>query len=77
MPGCYLELELAMTIKILTNSTWKYIFLSSTNIDETLNMIKKLNPRKLCGPDNIGVNVIKLCPVIYYAENLYIYITKQ
>ena len=44
-------------------------FLSPTDIDEILNEIKKLNPRKSCGPDNIGAKVIKLCPVIF-AENL-------
>ena len=44
-------------------------FLSPTNIDEILNEIKKLNPRKSCGPDNIGTKVIKLCPAIF-AENL-------
>ena len=44
-------------------------FLSPTNIDEILNEIKKLNPRKSCGLDNIGAKVIKLCPAIF-AENL-------
>ena len=51
-------------------------FLSPTNINEILNEIKKLNPRKSCGPDGIGAKVIKLCPMIF-AENLCPYITKQ
>ena len=44
-------------------------FLSLAYIDEILNEIKKLNPTKSCGPDNIGAKVIKLCPAIF-AENL-------
>ena len=44
-------------------------FLAPTNINEILNEIKKLNPRKSCGPDGIGAKVIKLCPMIF-AENL-------
>ena len=31
--------------------------------------MKKLNPKNLCGPDNIGAKVIKLCPKIF-AENI-------
>ena len=50
-------------------------FLSPTNIDEILNEIKKLNPKKSCGPDNIGAKVIKLCPKIF-AENLSIIYNK-
>ena len=40
-----------------------------TNINEILNEIKKLYPRKSCGPDGIGAKVIKLCPMIF-AEKL-------
>ena len=44
-------------------------FFHPTNIEKILNEIKKLNPRKSCGPDNIGAKVIKLCPAIL-TENL-------
>ena len=37
--------------------------------------MKKLNPKKSCGPDNIGAKVIKLCPKIF-AENLSIIYNK-
>ena len=50
-------------------------FLSPTNIDEILNEIKELNPKKSCGPDNFGAKVIKLCPKIF-AENLSIIYNK-
>ena len=55
--------------RYLPASVENTFFLSPTNIDEILNEIKKLNPRKFCGPDNIGAKVIKLCPAIF-AENL-------
>ena len=45
------------------------LFLSLTNSNEILNEIKKLNPRKYCGPGSIGAKVIKLFPMIF-AENL-------
>ena len=44
-------------------------FLSPVVKEELISEIKKLNPRKLCGSDNIGAKVIQLCPMIF-ADNL-------
>ena len=37
--------------------------------EELVIEIKKSNPRKSCGPDDIGAKVIQLCPTIF-ADNL-------
>ena len=37
--------------------------------EELISEIKKLNPRKSCGSDDIGAKVIQLCPMIF-ADNL-------
>ena len=44
-------------------------FLSPVVKEELISEIKKLNPRKSCGSDDIGTKVIQLCPMIF-ADNL-------
>ena len=44
-------------------------FLSPVVEEELISEIKKLNPRKSCGSDDIGAKVIQLCPMIL-ADNL-------
>ena len=51
-------------------------YLTPTTTNEILVEIRKLNPRKSCGPDNIGGKIVKLCPDIF-AENLSIIYNKS
>ena len=44
-------------------------FLRPIDEEELIIEIKRLNPRKACGPYNIGAKVIQLCPRIF-ANNL-------
>ena len=44
-------------------------FLSPVVQEELVIEIKKLNPRKSCGPDDIGAKIIQLCPTIF-TDNL-------
>ena len=39
------------------------------NENELLKEIKRLNPRKSSGADNIGARLVQLCPTVF-AENL-------
>jgi hypothetical protein len=40
-------------------------YLEPVSIDDILTEIKKLNPRKACGPDSISGKLIQLCPQIF------------
>ena len=61
--------------RYLSISVEKIFFLNPTNIDGILNEDKNLNPRKSCGPDNIGAKVVQLCPMKFVESLCLIYNT--
>ena len=64
MPDCGGEL-----LNYLPEQIRETFFLSPVVQEELVIEIQKLNPRKSCGPDDIGAKVIQLCLTIF-ADNL-------
>ena len=64
MPNCGKDY-----IRYLPDRINNTFFLTPTDKEELKNEIKKLNPRKSSGSDNIGARLIQLCPDIF-ADNL-------
>ena len=64
MPDCGGEF-----LNFLPAQLTKTFFLSPVVKEELISEIKKLNPRKSCGSDDIRAKVIQLCPMIF-ADNL-------
>ena len=64
MPDCGGEF-----LNYLPEQISETFFLSPVVQEELVIEIKRLNPRKSCGPDDIGAKIIQLCPTIF-ADNL-------
>ena len=64
MPECGGEF-----LNYLSEPISETFFLSPVVHEELVIEVKKLNPRKSCGPDDVGNKVIQLCPIIF-ADNL-------
>lgn len=55
--------------KYLKHRVINSFYLSDVNVEDVLNELKRLNPKKSSGPDNISVKIILLCPEVF-ATNL-------
>ena len=64
MPNCGTEYS-----RYFPNRVNNASFFTPVNENELLKEIKRLNPRKLSGADNIGARLVQLCPTVF-AENL-------
>ena len=64
MPHCGTEYN-----RYFRNRVNNTFFLTPVNENELLKEIKRLNPRKSSGADNIGARLVQLCPTVF-AENL-------
>ena len=64
MPNCGKDY-----IRYLPDRINNTFFLTPTDKEELKKEIKKLNPRKSFGSDNIGARLIQLCPDMF-ADNL-------